>query len=208
MAAKRDKIKEADIKVKEAEKGDEKEKSSFLETIILFAVALVIALLLKNCVFRLYVIDGSSMAETMHDGDLVIVEKVSYYSNEPERFDVVMFDLPGDGEEETTKCLVKRIIGLPGETIQIKDGQIWIGTGDNLEVMVEGYGQGQVLDRAGIASEPITIGPDEYFVLGDNRSISKDSRNADVGLIKKETIYGKAWLRIWPLSDFGSMDKQ
>lgn len=207
MAAKRDKIKEADIKVKEAEKDDEKEKSSFLETIILFAVALIIALLLKNCVFRLYVIDGSSMAETMHDGDLVIVEKVSYYNNDPERFDVVMFDLPGNSEEDT-KCLVKRIIGLPGETIQIKDGQIWIGTGDNLEVMVEGYGQGHVLDRAGIASEPITIGPDEYFVLGDNRSISKDSRNADVGLVKKETIYGKAWLRIWPLSDFGNMDNQ
>lgn len=207
MAAKRDKIKEADKKVKEAEKEDVKEKSSFLETIILFAVALIIALLLKNCVFRLYVIDGSSMAETMHDGDLVIVEKLSYYNDEPERFDVVMFDLPGDSEDEPAKCLVKRIIGLPGETIQIKDGQIWIGTGDNLEVMVEGYGQGHVLDRAGIASEPITIGPDEYFVLGDNRSISKDSRNADVGLVQKETIYGKAWLRIWPLSDFGNMDK-
>lgn len=207
MAAKRDKIKEADKKVKEAEKDDAKEKSSFLETIILFAVALIIALLLKNCVFRLYVIDGSSMAETMHDGDLVIVEKLSYYNDEPERFDVVMFDLPGDSEDEPAKCLVKRIIGLPGETIQIKDGQIWIGTGDNLEVMVEGYGQGHVLDRAGIASEPITIGPDEYFVLGDNRSISKDSRNADVGLVQKETIYGKAWLRIWPLSDFGNMDK-
>ena len=144
-------------------------------------------------------VSGESMETTLADGDHLIVDKISYRFRDPSRYDIVVF--PYRYEENT--YYIKRIIGLPGETVQIADGTIYID-GSPLE---ESYGR-EVMQDPGIAAEPITLGEDEYFVLGDNRNQSSDSRDPSVGLIHRDEIIGRAWLRIWPLNSFGILKHQ
>lgn len=139
-------------------------------------------------------VSGSSMETTLSDGDQLIVDKMSYRFRDPNRYDIVVF--PYQYEENT--YYIKRIIGLPGETVQIVDGYVYID-GQQLD---EHYGNEVMLDP-GIAEEPVTLGDDEYFVLGDNRNNSQDSRAANVGVIHRKDLLGRAWIRIWPLSEFG-----
>lgn len=141
---------------------------------------------------RTYV-DGNSMYSTLSDGDSVFVDKISYRFKEPERFDVIIFQYLH--AEDT--YYIKRIIGLPGETVQIIDGQVYINN-ELLEGDVFGY---EVMNDAGLAEAPITLGEDEYFVLGDNRNGSTDSRRDSVGKVHRDQIIGKAFMRIWPLKD-------
>jgi signal peptidase I len=142
-------------------------------------------------------VSGSSMESTLSDGDNLIVDKITYRFRDPERFDIIVF--PFQYEEDT--YYIKRIIGLPGETVQIdQQGVIYIN-GEELE---ESYGREIIdADKLGLAAEPITLGEDEYFVLGDNRNASSDSRDPSVANIKKKDIVGRAWLRIYPFSKFG-----
>ena len=145
-------------------------------------------------------VDGSSMENTLTNGDNLIVDKISYRFHEPERFDIIVF--PYQYKEDT--YFIKRIIGMPGETVQITDkGEILI----NGEELVESYGR-EVIKDPGLASDPITLGEDEYFVMGDNRNYSKDSRFPDVGNIKRADIIGKAWLRIYPFDKIGFIRHQ
>lgn len=139
-------------------------------------------------------VSGTSMENALHDEDNLIVDKITYRLREPERYEIIVF--PYRYEENTH--YIKRIIGLPGETIQIIDGYVYI----NGRQLDEHYGK-EVMVNPGIAEEPIELGADEYFVLGDNRNISSDSRDASVGVLKRDEIIGRAWLRIWPLSDIG-----
>lgn len=139
-------------------------------------------------------VSGSSMETTLSDGDQLIVDKISYRFRDPNRYEIVVF--PYQYEENT--YYIKRIIGLPGETVQIVDGYVYID-GQQLD---EHYGNEVMLDP-GIAEEPVTLGDDEYFVLGDNRNNSQDSRAANVGVIHRKDLLGRAWIRIWPLSEFG-----
>lgn len=139
-------------------------------------------------------VSGSSMETTLSDGDQLIVDKISYRFREPNRYDIVVF--PYHYEENT--YYIKRIIGLPGETVQIVDGTVWIDG----QPLNEHYGN-EVMEDPGLAADPITLGDDEYFVLGDNRNNSQDSRAANVGLIQRDELLGRAWVKIWPLSDFG-----
>ena len=147
-------------------------------------------------------VEGASMENTLHNGDNLIVDKLSYRFHDPERFDIIVF--PFQFQDNT--YYIKRIIGLPGETVQImEDGSIYI----NGEKMEESYGREVIQpETIGRAAEPIVLGEDEYFVMGDNRNNSSDSRTDIVGNIKREDIIGKAWLRIWPLSDFGVLKHQ
>ncbi len=158
------------------------------------AVVLVITYVIVNFVGVRTEVIGTSMTPTLADGDQLIVEKVSYYFSEPKRYDIIVFPYP----EEPDKHYIKRIIGLPGETVQIIDGYVYI----NGELLDEHYGN-EVMNNAGIASDPIVLGEDEYFVLGDNRNNSEDSRYAAVGNIKRSDIDGRAWVRIWPFDSFG-----
>ena len=145
-------------------------------------------------------VSGSSMEPTLHHGDQLILDKLSYHFSEPERFDIIVF--PFQYEEKT--YYVKRIIGLSGETVQIDlSGNIYI----NGEILEEDYGL-EPINFPGLAKEPITLGEDEYFVLGDNRNNSSDSRDPSVGNIKRDDIMGKAWVRIWPLNKFGVLKHQ
>lgn len=139
-------------------------------------------------------VSGQSMETTLSDGDQLIVDKISYRFRDPKRYDIVVF--PYHYEKNT--YYIKRIIGMPGETVQIVDGLVYI----NGQPLNEHYGN-EIIENPGIAEEPITLGADEYFVMGDNRNNSQDSRNNNVGLIHRDELLGRAWVRIWPLSDFG-----
>ena len=139
-------------------------------------------------------VSGHSMETTLSDGDNLIVDKISYRFRDPERFEIIVF--PFQYEEHT--YYIKRIIGLPGETVQVIDGYVYI----NGEMLDENYGL-EVMDDPGIAAEPITLGEDEYFVLGDNRNHSSDSRDPSVGVLHRDDIMGRAWIRIWPFDKFG-----
>ncbi len=145
-------------------------------------------------------VQGSSMEATLSNGDQLIVDKISYRFRDPKRYDIIVF--PFRYEDNT--FYIKRIIGLPGETIQIDgEGNIWV----NGEILEESYGREMIRDP-GLAAEPITLGEDEYFVMGDNRNNSSDSRVEAVGNIHRNEIIGRAFIRIWPLSKFGILKHQ
>lgn len=163
------------------------------------AVVLGLTFLVITYVGQRTQVNGESMYPTLHHKDNLIVDKLSYRFHDPERFDIIVF--PYQYKEKT--YYIKRIIGLPGETVQIIDGYVYID-GEKLE---ESYGR-EVMKNAVLASEEITLAEDEYFVLGDNRNASEDSRFPDVGNIKREDIIGKAWVRIWPLNRLGFMRHQ
>ena len=135
------------------------------------------------------------METTLQDGDQLIVDKISYRFRDPKRYDIIVF--PYQYEENV--YYIKRIIGLPGETVQVKDGYVYIN-GEKLESDI--YGK-EVMRSAGIAAEPITLGDDEYFVLGDNRNNSSDSRDPSVGILKRKDLLGRAWVRIYPFDKLG-----
>ena len=127
------------------------------------------------------------------------MDKITYRFSDPQRFDIIVFPF----RYEDHVYYIKRIIGLPGETVQITDGDIYIDG----EILQESYGR-EVIKDSGLAAEPIVLGEDEYFVLGDNRNDSTDSRDPSVGVIHRDEIIGRAWLRIWPLDKFGVLKHQ
>lgn len=180
----------------------EEKKTSFKEEVFstlryLVAVVLITLFIINFVGVRVQVI-GTSMSPTLSDKDNLIVEKLSYRFSDPKRFDIIVFPY-----QQTNKHYIKRIIGLPGETVQIIDGYVYI----NGELLNEDYGNA-VMESAGIAINPIVLGKDEYFVLGDNRNNSEDSRFGAVGNIHKKDIDGRAWLRIWPFDQFGILEHQ
>lgn len=182
---------------------EEKERSTgkeILSFVIYFAVVIVAMFLIIHYVGQRTEVSGSSMENTLSDGDNLIVDKISYRFHEPERFDIIIF--PYQYEADT--YYIKRIIGMPGEKVRIDDaGNIYI----NGEILKESYGREIILDP-GIAKDEIILGEDGYFVLGDNRNNSSDSRDPSVGIIHKEDIIGRAWLRIYPFDDFGFIKHQ
>lgn len=160
--------------------------------IVYFACLLAAVFLINTFVIQRTMVSGESMYPYLHDKDQLMMDKLSYRFHDPERFDIVVFPVVRDGKEE---YYIKRIIGMPGETVQIKEGYIYID-GEQLE---ENYGAEAMMD-AGRAAQEITLGDDEYFVLGDNRNKSDDSRYDNVGNLKRDKIVGRAWVRIWPFS--------
>ena len=167
----------------------------FLNTAIYLLCVLGAVWLVITFVGQRTEVEGASMENTLHNGDNLIVDKLSYRFHDPERFDIIVF--PYQYEENT--YYIKRIIGLPGETVQVVDGYVYIN-GSRLESDI--YGN-ELMDDPMAASQPITLGEDEYFVLGDNRNHSQDSRDPSVGEVKKDTIMGKAWVRIYPFGKMG-----
>lgn len=162
--------------------------------IVYIAVIIGLTWLIITFVGQRTRVSGHSMEATLHDGDNLIVDKLSYRFQDPKRFEIIVF--PYRHKENT--YYIKRIIGLPGETVQVKDGYVYID-GEKLD---ENYGL-EVMEDAGIAAEPIELGEDEYFVLGDNRNHSSDSRDPSVGILHRDELIGRAWVRIWPLDSIG-----
>ena len=162
-----------------------KKLKDILSTSLYLLIVLVMTFLVVTYVGQRTKVIGSSMSPTLTDGDNLIVDKISYRFHDPERFDIVVF--PFRYADKT--YYIKRIIGLPGETVYIdEEGNIYIDG----EVLKE------VIQDPGRAYEPVKLGTDEYFVLGDNRNNSSDSRDPVVGNIHRDELIGKAWMRIYP----------
>ncbi len=138
---------------------------------------------------------GQSMELTLADGDVVLLNTLNYRLGSPKRNDIIAFKPNGSS---TSRTHIKRVVGLPGETVQIINGMIYI----NGSVYLEKTDYPSMND-SGLAEEPITLGVKEYFVLGDNRNDSEDSRYADVGLVNSDYIEGKVWFRVSPSEAFG-----
>jgi signal peptidase I len=172
----------------------ERNKRDGIELILYIVCLVAISFLIVTFVGQRTVVNGSSMNNTLHDGDNLIIDKISYRFTDPKRFDIVVFPSP---EDEDT-YYIKRIIGLPGEEVFIDtDGSIYID-GEKLE---ENYGKDVIMDP-GRAGSTVLLGDDEYFVMGDNRNNSKDSRFDDVGNIHRKDFIGRAWLLIYPFNKF------
>ena len=174
-----------------------KKRSTFLEyAVYLFIVIFVLFLAPKYLVEKILV-DGTSMECSLYDREQVLIEKVSRNFNGPDRFDIVVFT---KNHGTYTKTYIKRIVGLPGESVQIIGNRIFI----NGEELKEEFGKNPI-DTAGIAAEPIKLKEDEYFVLGDNRTVSVDSRNTAVGTVHMDELDGVVFLRVAPFSAFGKV---
>lgn len=153
-----------------------------------------VAFLIYTFIVQAVLVSGNSMNDCLQDNDRLFVEKISVRAHHLSRFDIIVFQTDAN---ERDGYFIKRIIGLPGETIQIREGNIYIdGT-----VLQEDYGNETMLD-AGIAAEEIVLGEGEYFVLGDNRNDSKDSRYFAVGPVEEKDILGRVIARFWPLQNF------
>lgn len=167
---------------------------SMLEAVAIAAIAVFAVILCRQYVFNPYAIAGASMAPSFHDGDYVFVDQLSYRLREPRRGEVIVFHSPSGNDED----LVKRIVALPGETVMVRDGQVVVVNQEHPQglTLSEGY-----LDPLEITtgSSSITLDDGEYFVMGDNRSVSFDSRSW--GPLDEDGIVGMVRLRIWPLDE-------
>ena len=163
--------------------------------IIEIAIVLMMAFVLVYFIGMRTSVVGQSMSETLENGDQILVNRFMYKVIGPKANDFIVF-LPNGNEK--SHYYVKRVIGVPGDTVQIKDGRIYVnGTEFTEKVDVAS------IEDAGLAADAVTLGDDEYFVLGDNRNNSEDSRYANIGNIKREYIIGKAWFVISTGDRFG-----
>lgn len=185
----------------DAARRKQKKKNRLVKEILIDSISILLALFVACMIVKFVgqrtVVDGSSMEPTLSNNDNLIVDKISYRIHDPERFDVIVFQY----QYEKNTFYVKRVIGLPGETVRIdEEGNIYI----NEVLLEENYGREQMLDP-GLAYNGFTLGEDEYFVLGDNRNHSSDSRTISVAGVNRDTIVGKVWVRIYPFNKIGSV---
>ncbi|HMM28693.1 MAG: signal peptidase I [Chloroflexota bacterium] len=157
-----------------------------LETVVLIAAIYAFV----NLATARFVVDGRSMLPNFNTDQFIIVSRLSYILGEPKRGDVVVFHNPAD----PTHDFIKRVIGLPGETVTIQNGRVYVNGVRLEEPYIQNFCRGTVCD------DTWEIGPEEYFVLGDNRSSSRDSHN--FGPISRELLVGRAFIRYWPPSDW------
>ena len=161
--------------------------SSLFREIVETLLLTVVIFVLVNAITGRFRIDGSSMEPSLHDGEYVIVNRVTYRLQPPQRGDVIVFQREGSRE------FIKRVIGLPGDTVAVQGGHVLV----NGAPLNEPY----IAQPNAYTMEPRKIGPNEYFVLGDNRNNSSDSHNW--GTIPLSVIDGKAWVTYWPPKDWG-----
>ena len=174
-------------------------KHSIIKSILLWTFQILVVILFAYVLVYFFGQSrtniGQSMDVTLSGGDTVLMDTLIYQVGSPKRGDVIAFKPNGSS---TGHSSIKRVIGLPGETIQIKDGMIYIDG----EVYLEKKSY-PVITNPGMASDGITLGNQEYFVLGDNRNNSSDSRDPSVGILKRKDLLGRAWVRIYPFDKVG-----
>ena len=169
---------------------------NFILAVSCIITAFVLSAFINSNVAHQTTIKGESMEPFLKNDDSVIIQKLSYYWDDPERYDIIVFPVAGEDENGKRIHYIKRIIGLPGEVVQIIDGKVYIN-GKKLDDDI--YSDEEITDP-GIAESPVQLAEDEYFVLGDNRNMSTDSRYTYVGMVKRKDIEGEAWCCIWPFS--------
>ncbi len=181
----------------------EKRKNRLVQAAIFLAeivVVIALAFAITHFGFQKIKMHGESMSPTLVENDEIMVNKMIYRLKSPKRGDVVVFKQSG---QEHSYYNVKRIIGLPGETVQIKDGLVYINGNEYTEVV-----NTELITNSGLAASPYTLEDGEYFVLGDNRNSSVDSRFASFGTIVKDDIIGKAWIRMNKFAFINSLNKK
>ncbi len=167
--------------------------------ILQIGAVILLAYLFVNYGVQRVSMTGDSMVPTLNDGDSIIVNKLQYRFSDPERFDVIVYSQEGIQHNFFS---IKRIIGLPGEKVQITEGSVYINDTKLTEVNVV-----ETMISGGLAEEPVLLDDDEYFVLGDNRNNSQDSRFATIGMIMREDIIGKSWVRLSPFGFVGTFNR-
>lgn len=180
---------------KEPEKQEEKTgsfKQSLWEFVKFFLIAVVIVVPIRIWVAQPFIVSGSSMVPNFENGEYLIIDEFSYRFRPPQRGEVIVFRYPQD----TSKFFIKRIIGLPRETVKINNNQIYIYTKEFPEgfLIEELY----LADHSETIEMTVTLPDNSYFVMGDNRSMSSDSRMW--GTLDKNLIIGRAWIRLWPFN--------
>ena len=179
------------------EKPKKTPKQELIEWVVTLAIALVIAVVVRTFFFEPVRVDGNSMYPTLKHGEIMIVSKMAYlFEGEPERFDVVICHFPNRGNTN----FVKRIVGLPGDTVEVKEGHLIV----NGVIYAEKFLHERPAENFG----PIVVPEGQYFVMGDNRNNSNDSRRAEVGPLEREYIIGKVDAVLWhtipsTLEDYG-----
>lgn len=173
-----------------------------IDTIIYIVIIVFLVCFVLKFVGQRTVVNGSSMENTLYNGENLILDKLTYRFSDPQRYDIVVF--PGIEEFGEFPYYIKRIIGLPGETVQIKDGYVYI---NDKKLESDIYSKDCYISDPGSAAEPIVLGKEDYFCLGDNREVSRDSR-FDLGVVKRSAIIGKVEIRFWPLNRFGYIDSK
>jgi signal peptidase I len=168
-----------------------------IEWLVLIAAALALALIIKTFLFQAFYIPSESMLPTLEKNDRVLVNKLSYKLHDVHRGDIVVFEAP-EGEDQGVKDLVKRVIGLPGDQVEFRDGTVYV----NGAALDENYLEPDTVtsQTCGVAAT-VTVPPDSYWVMGDNRGASKDSRC--FGPIPEDDIVGRVFFKMWPLNDLG-----
>ena len=197
---------------KDSEKNSK--KKDMIEFIIYLAVVFALVYLIITYVGQRTVVNGDSMDPTLANGQSLIMDKISYRFSNPGRFDIVIF--PGPAEEgdmlaqgdteagnQNRPFYIKRVIGLPGETVDLRDQKVYI---NGKELTSDIYSIDGLTEDPEEEEFPMTLKDDEYFCLGDNRPVSYDSRYMEVGPVSRKEIVGKVWIRIWPLNQFGPVD--
>jgi len=172
----------------------------FWEILKIVIISLAIIIPIRYFLIQPFFVRGASMDPNFLDGDYLIIDEISYRFSEPERGDVIIFHYPLD----PSQFFIKRIVGLPGETVKIEDGKTFIyseNTPDERIVLDE---SAYLEDAYTPGNLEISLGKDEYFVLGDNRNASSDSRKW--GALGKQYITGRVWVRAWPFNRLGVVD--
>ena len=168
------------------------------DTLKVVVLALVVVIPIRYFLFQPFFVIGQSMEPNFDNGDYLLVDELSYRVGTPHRGDVIVFNYPKD----TSQRFIKRIVGLPGETVSITNGKIMISKGDTTFGLNESAYLSPFLETIGDVN--VTLGPEEFFVLGDNRPYSYDSRKW--GTVPRKNIIGKVFLKAWPLGAFAKID--
>lgn len=177
-----------------------KKKNIVMATAYIVTIFLA-AFILNSFFYSPVAVVGISMNPALEDKDLVIVDKIVYKFREPERYEMVIFPY----RYNNSLSFIKRIVGLPGEKVEIRDNRIYIDD----QLLDEYYGiYDETVEAVFSQYGPVILEEDQYFVMGDNRNHSDDSRSEDVGILNKDDITGRICLRIWPFNSIGSLRYQ